>query len=83
MSLVGPRPVPPGEHGLEDEWHKKRFDIKPGCTGLWKVYSVKTGVSFSDTVLYDIYYSRNMNPILDAYIIIMTIWVILSGKADG
>jgi len=83
MSLVGPRPVPAGEHGLEDEWHKKRFDIKPGCAGLWKVYSAKTGVSFSDTVLYDIYYARNMNPILDAYIIIMTIWVILRGKADG
>ncbi len=83
MSLVGPRPVPPGEHNLEDEWHKKRFDIKPGCTGLWKVYSAKTGVSFSETVLYDLYYARNMNPLLDAYIIIMTVWVILSGKADG
>ncbi len=83
MSLVGPRPVPPGEHDLEDEWHKKRFDIKPGCTGLWKVYSARTGVSFSETVLYDIYYARNMNPILDAYIILGTIKVILTGKADG
>jgi len=83
MSLVGPRPVPQGEHDLEDEWHKKRFDIKPGCTGLWKVYSAKTGVSFSDTVLYDLYYARNMNPLLDAYVVIMTVWVILTGRADG
>ncbi len=83
MSLVGPRPVPPGEHDLEDDWHKKRFDIKPGCTGLWKVYSARTGVSFSETVLYDIYYARNMNPLLDAYIILGTIKVILTGKADG
>lgn len=83
MSLVGPRPVPPGEHDMEDEWHKKRFEIKPGCTGLWKVYAIKTGVSFNDTVLYDLYYARNMNPILDVYIIIMTVWVILTGRADG
>ena len=83
MSLVGPRPVPPGEHDLEDEWHKKRFDIKPGCAGLWKVYASKTGISFNHTVLYDIYYARNMNPLLDAYIILGTLWVILTGKADG
>jgi exopolysaccharide biosynthesis polyprenyl glycosylphosphotransferase len=83
MSLIGPRPVPAGEHEISDEWHKRRFDIKPGCTGLWKVYAAKTGVSFNETVLYDIYYARNMNPLLDLYIVLMTIWVILSGRADG
>ena len=83
MSLIGPRPVPENEYDLSDEWHKKRFEIKPGCTGLWKVYATKTGVSFNETVLYDLYYARNMNPLLDMYITIMTIWVILSGRADG
>ena len=83
MSLIGPRPVPIAEHEVCDEWHKRRFDIKPGCTGLWKVYAAKTGVSFNETVLYDLYYARNMNPLLDLYIVLMTIWVILSGRADG
>jgi exopolysaccharide biosynthesis polyprenyl glycosylphosphotransferase len=83
MSLIGPRPVSQSEHEIADEWHKRRFDIKPGCTGLWKVYSAKTGVSFNETVLYDLYYARNMNPLLDAYIIFMTVWVILAGRADG
>jgi len=83
MSLVGPRPVPPGEHDMEDEWHKKRFDIKPGCAGLWKVYTVKEGTSFNETVLYDIYYARNMSPLLDLYIILATVLIILKGKADG
>ena len=83
MSLIGPRPVPLGEHEIADEWHKKRFDIKPGCSGLWKVYSARAGVSFNETVLYDLYYARNMNPLLDLYIVIMTVWVILTGKADG
>ena len=83
MSLIGPRPVPAGEHELSDEWHKKRFEIKPGCTGLWKVYAAKDGVSFNETVLYDLYYARNMNPLLDLYILFMTVWVILAGRADG
>ena len=84
MSLVGPRPVPLGEHEMSDDWHKKRFDIKPGCTGLWKIYAARDNTtSFNHSVLYDIYYSRNMNPLLDAYIILGTIKVILSGKADG
>jgi lipopolysaccharide/colanic/teichoic acid biosynthesis glycosyltransferase len=83
MSLIGPRPVPQSEHKMSDEWHKRRFDIKPGCTGLWKVYAARTGVSFNETVLYDLYYARNMNPLLDLYIVVMTIWVILTGRADG
>jgi exopolysaccharide biosynthesis polyprenyl glycosylphosphotransferase len=83
MALVGPRPVPPSEYEHEDEWHRHRFEISPGCTGLWKIYATKAGVSFNDTVLYDIFYARNMNPALDLMVIFGTIWIILTGKADG
>lgn len=84
MSLVGPRPLPKGEFDLQDEWQKKRFDVKPGCTGLWKIYaSWHKNMPFSQSVLYDIYYARNANPLLDIAIIAKTIVVILAGKADG
>ncbi len=83
MALVGPRPVPPAEYEHEDEWHQRRFRIPPGCTGLWKLYASKDGVTFNDTVLYDIYYSRNMSPAMDLMVIFGTIWVILTGRADG
>ncbi len=83
MSLIGPRPVPLNEYEITDEWHKRRFEIKPGCAGLWKIYASRDGVSFNDTVLYDIYYARNMSPMIDLYIVAMTIWVILTGRADG
>lgn len=83
MALVGPRPVPPAEYELEDEWHQRRFHISPGCTGLWKIYATKFGVTFNDTVLYDIYYARNMNPAMDLMVILQTVWIILAGKADG
>ncbi len=83
MSLIGPRPVPQGEYEITDEWLKRRFDIKPGCAGLWKIYASRTGISMNDTALYDIYYARNIGPLLDLYIVFATIWIILTGKADG
>lgn len=84
MSMIGPRPALPEEYALYDEWQKKRFEIKPGCTGLWKLYaSEQDGTVFAHTVLYDLYYARNINPLLDLYILLMTVRVILTGKADG
>lgn len=84
MSLVGPRPLPRGEYDLQDEWQKKRFEVQPGCTGLWKLYASRDRtMPFSQCVLYDIYYARNMNPLLDVAILLRTVWVILTGRADG
>ena len=81
MSLVGPRPLPPEEYEAQAAWHKRRFEIQPGCTGLWKLYS-GSGSTFADTVLYDLYYARNMNPLMDMHILIRTVWLIVKGRAD-
>ena len=84
MTLVGPRPLPPEEYEAQDEWQKKRFNVTPGCTGLWKVMVAReSGMTFASTVLYDLYYARNMNPLLDLYILLQTAWVVLSGRADA
>ena len=84
MSLVGPRPLPPEEYDAQDEWQKMRFQIKPGCTGLWKVMVARhEGTTFANTALYDLYYARNMNPLLDLDILFSTVLLILRGKADG
>jgi len=37
MSLVGPRPVIPYEAELYPSSYDRRFDVKPGITGLWQV----------------------------------------------
>lgn len=37
MSLVGPRPFTPEESADIRGWAAKRFDVKPGMTGLWQV----------------------------------------------
>jgi lipopolysaccharide/colanic/teichoic acid biosynthesis glycosyltransferase len=37
MSLVGPRPFVPSEAALIDGWASRRFDVRPGITGLWQI----------------------------------------------
>ncbi len=37
MSLVGPRPLPMRDFERLEEWHKKRYLVLPGITGLWQV----------------------------------------------
>jgi lipopolysaccharide/colanic/teichoic acid biosynthesis glycosyltransferase len=37
MSLVGPRPLPERDFQRLEEWHKKRYLVTPGITGLWQV----------------------------------------------
>jgi len=37
MSLVGPRPLPVRDYSLLEEWHRKRYLVLPGMTGLWQI----------------------------------------------
>jgi exopolysaccharide biosynthesis polyprenyl glycosylphosphotransferase len=37
MSLVGPRPFVPEESARLDGWAARRFDVRPGMTGLWQI----------------------------------------------
>ena len=39
MSLVGPRPlIFPETAALEEHWHLRRLELRPGMTGPWQVY---------------------------------------------
>ena len=37
MSLVGPRPLPKRDYDRLEDWHRKRYLVLPGMTGLWQV----------------------------------------------
>ncbi len=37
MSLVGPRPFIPEECSRMVSWERRRFEVRPGLTGLWQV----------------------------------------------
>ncbi|MBU1693770.1 MAG: sugar transferase [Verrucomicrobia bacterium] len=82
MSLVGPRPCLPYEWEAYHDWHRKRLDATPGCTGLWQV-SGRSETSFDNMVILDLYYIENMSPWLDLQILLKTIPVILTGKGGG
>lgn len=82
MSLVGPRPCLPYEFEQYAAWHKERFAVRPGMTGLWQV-SGRSAVSFNDMVILDLYYIHNISLWLDAAIILRTVGVVLTGKGGG
>lgn len=76
MSLVGPRP-PVTYHpykGVENYplWAKKRFEMKPGVTGLAQV-KVRNSVSWDERIKYDNKYVNDFNIWLDIKILFMTI----------
>jgi len=79
MSLVGPRPSTKYEFEMMDEWHKKRFDVLPGMTGLWQVAG-RSEVSYIDMIMMDIYYVENGSFWLDLYILFKTIFVVITAK---
>lgn len=79
MSLVGPRPCLPYEYENYDDWQKRRVSILPGCTGVWQV-SGRSNVSFTDSVVMDIYYINHMSPWFDLQLILKTIPVMAFGR---
>jgi exopolysaccharide biosynthesis polyprenyl glycosylphosphotransferase len=72
MSLVGPRPLPMRDFERMEEWHKKRYLVLPGVTGLWQV-SGRSELDFDDLVRLDFYYLERWSVFLDLTILLKTI----------
>src|SRR2546422_7196835 len=48
MSLVGPRPLPVRDYqGLDQDWQRRRFSIRPGITCLWQIDRKSTRLNSS------------------------------------
>jgi lipopolysaccharide/colanic/teichoic acid biosynthesis glycosyltransferase len=76
MSLIGPRPAIPYEVEMYKPWYFRRFEAKPGLTGLWQVIA-RNSADFDEMVWLDIEYVNNQSFWLDLKIILMTPVVIL------
>ena len=72
MSLVGPRPLPQRDYDRLEEWHKKRYLVLPGVTGLWQV-SGRSDLDFDDMVRLDFLYLEHWSVSLDLSILVKTI----------
>ena len=79
MSLVGPRPIVKVEIERYKAGYRLYTRVRPGITGLWQA-SRRKDTSYSDRVRYDEYYVRNWSIWLDIYIMLRTVWVVISGQ---
>jgi lipopolysaccharide/colanic/teichoic acid biosynthesis glycosyltransferase len=79
MSLVGPRPLPVRDFERLEDWHKKRYLVMPGITGLWQV-SGRAELDFDDLVRLDFLYLERWSVLLDLSILIKTIPAVLSRR---
>jgi exopolysaccharide biosynthesis polyprenyl glycosylphosphotransferase len=71
MSLVGPRPLPLRDHALLNEWHRRRYNVLPGITGLWQIAG-RSDLTFDDLVRLDFYYLEHWSIWLDITILVRT-----------
>jgi lipopolysaccharide/colanic/teichoic acid biosynthesis glycosyltransferase len=80
MSLVGPRPLPLRDYrGFSEDWHRRRFSVKPGMTCLWQVMG-RSSVSFDRWMELDMSYIDTWSIWLDFKILFQTITVVLRGS---
>jgi exopolysaccharide biosynthesis polyprenyl glycosylphosphotransferase len=79
MSLVGPRPLPLRDFVQLEEWHRKRYLVLPGMTGLWQV-SGRIELTFDDLVRLDFYYLENWSIWLDISILAKTLPAVVARR---
>jgi exopolysaccharide biosynthesis polyprenyl glycosylphosphotransferase len=72
MSLVGPRPLPERDYEMLEDWHRKRYLVLPGITGLWQV-SGRSELDFDDLVHLDFIYLESWSLALDLTILLKTL----------
>ncbi|MEA2443703.1 MAG: hypothetical protein QOJ12_995 [Thermoleophilales bacterium] len=79
MSLVGPRPLPARDYERLEDWHRKRYLVLPGMTGLWQV-SGRSELDFDELVRLDFLYLERWSVFLDLAIMLRTIPAVFRAK---
>ncbi|MBA2631297.1 MAG: sugar transferase [Thermoleophilaceae bacterium] len=79
MSLVGPRPLPRRDYDRLEEWHRKRYLVLPGMTGLWQV-SGRSELDFDELVRLDFLYLERWSIFLDLTILLRTVPAVIKAK---
>lgn len=82
MSFIGPRPTLTYHPWKLDEYtieQRRRFDVRPGVTGLAQVNGRKE-IAWDERIEYDVCYVDNLSSILDFKILLKTIQKVLLMK---
>lgn len=82
MSLVGPRPLPLRDYaGFSQDWHRRRFSVKPGITCLWQVYGrASLSLPFEKWMQMDMDYIDHWSLWLDCKILAQTLPAVIHGR---
>jgi lipopolysaccharide/colanic/teichoic acid biosynthesis glycosyltransferase len=76
MSVVGPRPALPWEAARFNPHHARRFEVRPGITGLWQT-SGRNMLTMTEALDLDVEYVRRRSLRLDVAILLRTVPVVL------
>jgi lipopolysaccharide/colanic/teichoic acid biosynthesis glycosyltransferase len=85
ISFVGPRAERPELVKKFVQFvpnYMKRFDVKPGLTGVAQVYG-KYDSSPKEKLRYDLFYIKNKSFLLDLKLIILSFWITFRGKWES
>jgi exopolysaccharide biosynthesis polyprenyl glycosylphosphotransferase len=79
MSLVGPRPLDLRDYrGLDEDWLRRRFSVRPGITCLWQVNG-RSSLPFQRWMELDLHYIDHWSLWLDVKVIAKTIPAVFKG----
>lgn len=80
MSLVGPRPlIFPETAALEEDWHLRRLELRPGLTGPWQIYG-RSESPFQEMIRFDYQYVAGWSLARDVEILLATLPAVVSGR---
>jgi len=80
MSLVGPRPlIFPETAALDENWHLRRLELRPGLTGPWQIYG-RSQSPFQEMVRFDYQYVAGWSLARDIEILLATLPAVVSGR---
>jgi Undecaprenyl-phosphate galactose phosphotransferase WbaP len=79
MALVGPRPIVKDEIKYYGDNYSVFASVRPGITGLWQC-SGRSDTSYDERVSLDVYYVLNWSPWMDIWILIRTVFSVLTLK---
>lgn len=81
MSIIGPRAYMPEEREAIGDYIDLILQVKPGMTGWWQVMG-RHQTTFQTRLVMDEYYLSNWSLWLDAFILMKTGWVVISGTGE-
>ena len=77
MAVIGPRPIVQEEVCYYGDSYKVLSSVLPGITGLWQV-SGRSDTGYERRVELDTYYVLNWSPWMDIWILLRTVWAVIS-----